>query len=191
MDSSGKRKTARKQTLQAGNGVDKEENSETNFLISAFEPEKTRKLLKRVEPRIAKISQPWLKLIDTTSSIFLKRIIDETNSSEDRNSSPSNNNESSNIVTLDDVRTTVSSNGSFQFLENATRDVKDKDQRVVKEYTPSVKKRKTDAKSAKLLKENNADDGTMGTTIVAAAAAAASSERSALDSITPDDDDYD
>ena len=191
MNSSGKRKAARKQFPQADNEVNniEEEKSENNALISAFEPEKTRKLLNREESRLAKIRQPaWLTLIDTTSGIFLKRLIDETKSSTDRNSSLSNKNEGSNIVTLDDVRTTVSSNGSFQFLENATRDIKDKDQRVVKEYVPSVKRRKNNAKSAKLLKENNADDGTM---IAAATAAAATSERSALDSITPDDDDYD
>lgn len=166
----------------------KKEIPQKKILTSLFDPDKTKRLLRRVEPKIAKISQPWLRLIDTTSAIFLQDVVTEA--------SGSHTNE---ILTLDDIQTTISSNPSFQFLHEATKDINYKDQRGVKEYVPAAKKKAASANfkansksSTRHLKTNNADDGTMGSTIAAAAAALDSQPVVAsMDVIVPDDDDYD
>ena len=165
----------------------KKEIPQKKILTSLFDPDKTKKLLRRVEPKIAKISQPWLRLIDTTSAIFLQDVVTEASCSH-----------TNQLLTLDDIQTTISSNPSFQFLHEATKDINYKDQRGGKEYVPAAKKRaasanfKANSKSTRHLKTNNADDGTMESTIAAAAAALDSQPVVAsMDVIVPDDDDYD
>lgn len=154
--------------------------------ISLFDHDKTKKVLFREEPKIARLSQQNVRLIDTTAVLFLQNLLSVASSTAG---------ETSNCITLRDLRSAVSSNESLHFLK-ATMDSIKESNRI---YIPTKKakrrstiephsKRIKDAKS--VLGENRDDEEAVG---VALAVSDHKNESAVYPTrgIVPDEDDYD
>jgi hypothetical protein len=123
---------------QTGQEDDVKSHDQDVDLTSIFDPAKLRRLLNHEEPKMAKIAVPLLKLIGTTSALFLKNVVGSAMEIDN----------SDGCVTLDKLQSVVSSNPSFQFLQEALEDVKDTDSsKNLKEYVSTSTKKRSASKS--------------------------------------------
>jgi hypothetical protein len=182
-----KRNADEKLTGQADNKVKDQSKYDPT---SIFDPDKTKKLLHREEPKMAKIPKQHVRLIDTTSAIFLRNLIAASASTRE---SPEE------CVTLNQIRTAISSNPSLQFLEGAANDIQEKDATHAKEHIPGKKGKRpatskpSDEKLKKarsVIPKSHADNETVGAA-VAAAASGSTESLLPVGQIVPDEDDYD
>lgn len=156
-----------------------------------FEPDKTKRLLLREEPKMAKIPQHHVRLIDTTAALFLQNLIASSASKREQNEE---------CVTLNHIRTSISSNPQLKFLKDTLDDIHDKDTKHAKEYIPAkrrnvssiseAKGKKINVKVGSVIPRSHADNETVGAA-VAAAAAGKSKELVPMTELVPDADDYD
>ncbi|CAJ1931800.1 unnamed protein product [Cylindrotheca closterium] len=157
--------------------------------ISLLDHEKTKKLLFREEPKIARLSQQNVRMIDTTAVLFLKDLVSITSS---------RTTEQSDCITLRDLRSAISSNESLHFLKTSVDCLKESN-RMETPYLPTKK-----AKRHSLIEPNNKkikkvksvlgnhrnDEETVGFAIAVSEHKNASTVNPTLE-IVPDDDDYD
>jgi hypothetical protein len=167
----------------------------SNHPATIFDPEKTKKLLYRQEQKLAKFHRNDALLIDSTSAIFLQNLIESSSSTKE---------DGNKYVTLEKIQNTISSNPSFQFLEDATMGIKNDS--TQSEYAAKKSKRSSSTAHTKLVDRNwkivksecqkhaNAEDETVEAVIpgvVARSDAVAPMFTNRIDKVVPDEDDYD
>lgn len=184
--------------------MDQEYNQEENITAKAmdqtfdptslFEHDKTKKLIAREEPKIAKLPQQHVRLIDTTAALFLQNLVSAVASSVE---------EEKECITLKDLRSTISSNESLHFLKPALADLHES-KRAEPPYVQAKKKtakpkstaepNQEKIKKAKsfLGKHNRDDEETVGVALhVSDEKIIAESNAGPTSEIVPDEDDYD
>eukprot|EP00980_Cylindrotheca_fusiformis_P021367 scaffold8240_cov133-Cylindrotheca_fusiformis.AAC.12 len=155
---------------------------------SIFDPDKTKKLLHREERKMAKISQQHVRLIDTTAAIYLRNLI---------SASASEMAPKEDCITLNHLRTAISTDPQLDFLKNPIDAIQDKDGRHAKAYIPENNKKpsgatKANEENAKKLRSVIPECHGDNETVKAAVGAAVSGgSHASTEHIIPDNDDYD
>lgn len=157
---------------------------------SLFDHDNTKKVLFREEPKIARLSQQNVRLIDTTAVLFLQNLLSVTSSAA--------SGQSECIITLRDLRSAISSIESLHFLKASVDSINESNQ-IETPYISAIKAKRHSTKGpnnkrvkkAKSVLGNHRDDEEG---VKVALAVSGRSNASAVDptrEIVPDEDDYD